>query len=623
MDAKPLSLGKIFGEKQRFVVPVYQRTYEWTVQRQLEPLFSQIEEKAKEYLATGKVAFSHYMGALLLIPDGDPVFGKVQVFNVVDGQQRLTTFHILVAALHRLALEFEFLEIAKQLAQLITLEEAASFSRQPTERYKLEPTKYDRQLFRDLIDLDRPALRKKYPDEYYKNGKPWDGARKPLAAYHFFLREAEEFLRDGVEGPLDETTRPIVERRLLAMSTILYEDFRLIVITLAQDDDAQVIFETLNSGGAPLAAMDLVRNDVFHRALRQGASEDDIVDQWSIFEDPFWKTESTQGRIKKPRMDFFLAHVLSAETGNVPLLSELFAEYKHFVASRGFRTPQEELAVLTKYVPIYRDLVDPPADGEIARLARRLVVFDVSTAYPLIMSIAVSDAPDEVKDRLYLLTASYVIRRALCGLTPKSYNRTFVELALWLKTTEISEECFRAFFRDHSAETYRFPSDDDLRAAVTGRPAYGWIQKHRVRLILEELEFAARDRFSISTKLPDGLSIEHIMPQTWETYYPLPNGELFRDDHLADAATKAVIDARRLRVDTLPNLTLLTPAGNSSAGNQPFADKRIRLNDSLLKLNVDAALEDHWDEGAIARRAQKIIQLGLALWPGLQAHVAP
>lgn len=94
MDAKPLSIGKILSERQRFIVPIYQRTYAWN-QRELEPLVDQIEAKADELLKTNKVAFSHYMGALLLIPDSDPVFGRIQAFNVVDGQQRLTTFHLL------------------------------------------------------------------------------------------------------------------------------------------------------------------------------------------------------------------------------------------------------------------------------------------------------------------------------------------------------------------------------------------------------------------------------------------------------------------------------------------------------------------------------------------------
>ena len=90
MDAKPLSLGKIVSERQRFVVPIYQRTYSWTVKEQLQALFDQIEDKTVERLTTGKVEFSHYMGALLLIPESDPVFGRIQTFDIVDGQQRLT-----------------------------------------------------------------------------------------------------------------------------------------------------------------------------------------------------------------------------------------------------------------------------------------------------------------------------------------------------------------------------------------------------------------------------------------------------------------------------------------------------------------------------------------------------
>ena len=83
------------------------------------------------------------------------------------------------------------------------------------------------------------------------------------------------------------------------------EDFRVIVITLDDTDDAQVIFETLNSGGEPLAAMDLVRNDVFHRAIRRDEDPEELMaKRWSVFENPFWKQEAIQGRIRKPRIDF-------------------------------------------------------------------------------------------------------------------------------------------------------------------------------------------------------------------------------------------------------------------------------------------------------------------------------
>lgn len=619
MDAKPLSIGKIFTEKQRFVVPVYQRTYAWTVKRQLDALFEQIVEKAKERLSTGKVAFSHYMGALLLIPVGEPVFGKIQVFNVVDGQQRLTTFHLLFAALHRTAMELGFHDIATQLAQLVLIEDGVPLESRD-ERYKLRPTGYDRQLFRDLIDLDRDAIRSKYPEQHYKNGKPLESAEKPLLAYSFFRHSALDFIRDiGEERQEDQ--KAVHRSRLLALSTVLYEDFKLIVITLSKEDDAQVIFETLNSAGEPLAAMDLVRNDVFHRAIRQGEDETAILQQWSVFEDQFWKTDQVQGRIKKPRIDFFLAHVLSAETGTVPLLSELYAEYKRFVAARNFKSTSEELAVLLKYMPAYRQLIDPPAQGEIARLAKRLSTFDVTTAYPLVLTIATEIAPDEVKDRLYLLVSSYIIRRALCGLPPKAYNRIFVDLAATLKQRGLSEDIFHFYFSSRAtAETVRFPSDDELRVSIASRPVYERIQRSRLRLILEELEFSARDRFNVHGTLQDSLSIEHIMPQSWEGAWPLQDGTLVTQRTTLTEEMRKLADARRVLVDALPNLTLLTPPANSSAGNQNFEQKKARLNDSLLKYNVDIASEPVWNEEAIGRQALKIHKLALSLWPAPRSN---
>src|SRR5260370_25600460 len=92
MDAKPLSIGKILGEKQRFVVPIYQRTYAWTVKEQLEPFFEQVETKATGRLNGQGTAYSHYMGAALVIPEGAPFCGRIHEYNVYHVHQRLITF---------------------------------------------------------------------------------------------------------------------------------------------------------------------------------------------------------------------------------------------------------------------------------------------------------------------------------------------------------------------------------------------------------------------------------------------------------------------------------------------------------------------------------------------------
>src|SRR5579862_1936564 len=153
MDAKPLSIGKILSEKQRFVVPVYQRTYAWTIRNQLLTFFEQIKEKANERLEQRPRSFSHYMGALIVIPEGDAVFGRIQAYNVVDGQQRLTTFHLFYAALRDLACELGLEQIGRQLHELLVIPDQGAMGAPQEERYKLQPTRRDQQLTRDLVDL--------------------------------------------------------------------------------------------------------------------------------------------------------------------------------------------------------------------------------------------------------------------------------------------------------------------------------------------------------------------------------------------------------------------------------------------------------------------------------------
>lgn len=617
MDAKPLALGKILSERQRFVVPVYQRTYQWT-RRELEPLFDQLEGKADELLSTGKVAFSHYMGALLLIPEGDPVFGQVQVFNVVDGQQRLTTFHLCFAALKDVARARGFEGLSKQIADLLVHGTDVPMQDARTERYKLTPTRFDRDLFQDLVDKTRPELTRLYAGEFYKNGNVLKTAPEALRAYSYFWDEAAEYITRGLWDEAGSLDLAAAELRLRALSTALFEQFRLIVITLSKDDDAQVIFETLNSGGKPLAAMDLVRNDIFLRAGRRNEDQAELLDNhWSIFEEAFWKQEQVQGRMRKPRIDFFLAHALAAETGAIVALGELFAEYKAFVAERAFTDAATELACLTEYVPIYRTLAAPDGATALSRLARRLNTFDVSTAYPLVFVIAASPAEEDVKERLYRLVSSYVIRRALCYLTPKAYNKTFVELAAQLKAKGVSDAAFAEYFATRLGDTIRFPDDAELRAAIRQRPQYGWIPQNRLRMILEELEFASRGKFNVMGSLQEGLSIEHVMPQGWSSAWTLPSGRAAPLDLVtgADETMRAEIETRKALIHTLPNLTLLTPPANASAGNANFTLKADRLKDSLLNLNMEILAAGSWDETTIAARADRLANLAVGLYP--------
>lgn len=619
MKADPFQIGDVLRDQKRFIVPIYQRTYAWTRTRQLEKLFDSIEGKARERLAGLGPAYPHYMGALLLSPRGKFVFNSIQVLDVVDGQQRLTTYQIFIAALRDLAKAIGDSSLADRLTPFLLNTDAKQLKDPKVERFKLQASQYDRPLFHDLVDLDRDALRKKHPAAFYKNGNIRDSESPlPLRAWWYFREEAEAFVREG--GDDDRSVR------LTALSAALLEDFRVIVITLDETDDAQVIFETLNSGGEPLAAMDLVRNDVFHRAIRRNEDVDALMEgRWSVFEDSFWKQEATQGRIKKPRIDFFLAHTLTAETGKEILLTELYAHYKSFVKERGFATVDAELDTLVRHAPTYRMLVAPTGAGALADLARQLHVFDVSTAYPLVFVIAASDADDEEKAALYRLISSYVVRRALCQLTAKAYNTTFVRVAASLREHGVSRKTFAAAFADTAGETVRFPADSELLTAILTLEQYDVIPTSRLRYLLGELEKASRDKYDETVSLRDDLTIEHVLPDKWAEHWPLPDGARAPHDHVvsADDPRHSGIRKREVLKHTLGNLTLLTPSGNPRLGNLPFTtvdasvglSKREALRTSLLKMNQEIAAHDDWSEDRIEARGKLLAKRVCALWP--------
>jgi Protein of unknown function DUF262/Protein of unknown function (DUF1524) len=613
MDARPLNIVTVLQDPKRFVVPVYQRTYEWTIDKQIEPFFAQVEAKAEQRLTGTGQQLPHYMGALLLMPRGTHAFGTLPVFDVVDGQQRLTTFQIFLSALKDLASSLGQDAIADQIKPYILNTAQALMRNEREERYKLYTTAFDRALFCDLVDRSHADLLALYPQHFYQNGNIRKGeAPKPLRAYCYLREEAEAFVTDATGGD--------AAAKLGALASALLEDMRVIVITLGAEDDAQVIFETLNSGGEPLAAMDLVRNDVFHRAVRIGEDVERLMEErWRTFEDPFWKLEVSQGRLNKPRIDFFLAHTLAAETGKEILLSELYARYKSFVTDRAFPNVDSELQALIRHAPTYRVLSQPSGDSALAKLARRLQAFEVSTAFPLIFVVANSDAPDSEKSALYELIASYIIRRAICeGLSSKNYNNTFIRVAGQLRSNGVNCASFAAAFADNDKPAVRFPGNAEVTGAILRHRQYGRIPQPRLKWVLSELEFASRTEYDETTGLQANLSIEHVLPDLWTTYWPLPDGNQVQEDKRTGLSPEQliVVEQRDNAKHTLGNLTLLTPPANTEGLNYAFVRKKDRLRTSLLRINQDIAEEPVWDEAAIHRRAERLAALAVRIWPG-------
>ncbi|MGB5198142.1 MAG: DUF262 domain-containing protein, partial [Candidatus Deferrimicrobium sp.] len=171
MKAEPFQIGDVLKDRKRFIVPIYQRTYAWTKGRQLEKFFDAIEANACERIVGKAPSFPHYMGAILLCPRGKYTFGAIPVFDIVDGQQRLMTYQIFLAALRDIAKSMGGTALAEQLTTFLLNPDTHLMKDSKNECYKLEAAAFDRTLFRDLINLDQGNLQNKYPNAFFKNGK--------------------------------------------------------------------------------------------------------------------------------------------------------------------------------------------------------------------------------------------------------------------------------------------------------------------------------------------------------------------------------------------------------------------------------------------------------------------
>ncbi|MCY3885541.1 MAG: DUF262 domain-containing protein [Gammaproteobacteria bacterium] len=298
MQTDDHAVEEILSEGRRFMVPLYQRKYQWH-DSQLLPFWEDVEAKANEILE-GTSKFQHYLGALILAPIGEAAqIGVTPRFQVVDGQQRLTTFQLFLAAIREVSLKHGCDDVAMHVQDYI-FNVLKSKDNDKLTRFKLTPTPTDRSIFHDIVEKDHDSIRNIYRSYYWRNRVPKNTPVRALRAYEEFHRLIDDFAQfgsaeltvqdgEGAKSQVisDETdTMDAIESRLEALLTSLLNRMKLVVITLEEDDDAQVIFETLNSKGEPLLAMDLVRNNIFYRAEQQQADIEELYHElWDPFDD--------------------------------------------------------------------------------------------------------------------------------------------------------------------------------------------------------------------------------------------------------------------------------------------------------------------------------------------------
>lgn len=641
MDAREFKVVDILSRNERFVVPLYQRQYQWhdalTQGGRTSAFWLDVAAKASEVLQGSARPFDHYMGALLLAPEtSQRSFGATPVVQVVDGQQRLTTFLILLAAMREVARVERHMQLVAQIEKYL-FNERGRADTDTLSAFKLTPTPVDRTVLLDILELPYDKVRAKHAQYYWGVGVPQNTSMRALRAYEYFKAQVEGFVASGVsdetEIDIDDTPEggsheagEDARRRLDALLEALVFHLKLIVITLGPDDDAQVIFETLNSKGQPLLAMDLVRNNIFHRAeaqFRADASRDGRSQAeelyhrvWRPFDDGWWRIDAPNARPARPRIDHFLANVLTAETGERITVRELYAEYRAWATPNRvsrFDNVEEELAILQRHAPTYETLEGRAThgDGTVAWLGDRLRLWQNTTAYPIAFQLAADVVDGETRRTIARWIDSYLARRLLCDLTAKNLNQILPRLSRVMHEKGVSVATVRDFFTSSTLDTVRFPDDEELRRGILQTRAYGRIPPRILSDILWQLEIASRTVKTEATARPPQLTVEHVLPQRWTDHWPLGGKTVSPLDR-----TEPGFDVREAALNTLGNLTIVTSSLNPALSNAAFAVKAKQLVEhSNLTLNHEIAQSGEWGEDAIRARGEKLAGRAARIWP--------
>jgi len=556
MKATEANLLEFIKKSNQFSIPIYQRLYSWT-EKECGRLWNDIMTVGSKNIP------SHFIGSIMYIEKGLYQISKQEPLLVIDGQQRLTTISLLLEALARKIGDNEVEGFsARKIRNYYLINSLKTGDR----KYKLLLSQNDRNTYISIIE------QREYPKE---------SSIRIKNIFEYFTSK------------IDKLSENDIQNLCLGLLKLFIVD-----ISLNRDqDNPQLIFESMNSTGKDLSQADLIRNFMLMRL------EGDI--QKRLYEDYWRPMELEFGQeAYDSHFDSFMRHYLTMKTGNIPKISEVYEEFKkYFYNSR--RDNEEELKELKKYAAYFCAMaLDKEEDKELKEAFSDLRELKVDVSYPLLLELyndykmGVLSKEDFIK--IIRLIESYVFRRAVCGIPTNSLNKTFATFGKSIIKEKYLESVKAHFIKMTSYR--RFPNDEEFKKELECRDLYNFRSRsYRSRsYLLRRLENHDRkERVNVSE-----YTIEHILPQ---------NTNLNHDWREALGPDWEKIQQKY--VHTLGNLTLT--GYNSEYSDKFFTDKRDMkggFRESPLKLNRGLANLDTWNEETILQRAENLSKEALKVW---------
>jgi uncharacterized protein with ParB-like and HNH nuclease domain len=539
------TLGQILYSPSQYVIPVFQRNYRWE-----ESQWSKLWESLEQIQEPEKKG-NHFMGFLVFVA-GLAQPGQHTAFHLIDGQQRLTTLSVLLAAIRNVAREVAQEEFADEIHQY----------------YPVHPLKKGDAHFR-LLPKERDH------DSYVAlvSGKGEPAGRLAEALGYFETQLSERAADDPAS--------------LRALFDTVAQRLEFMCATL-EAENAYNIFKSLNSTGVPLGASDLIRNFVFMHVVPEEHDEFDR-DLWNPLEERFTRADGTLDEERFSR--FFRDFLMSS--GRYVSPRETFAAFEARYEATNF-SPRELAQTLLDASADYeviagaRDDVDPSVTTALAGLN----ALESSTTYPLLLALFGSRRVGQIDGvglvRAIEMLRGFILRRFVCGESSRGYGQIFVRALS--KSEGAPLQSLENYLLDRG-----WPEDRRFLSSFVTFPLY---ERGYTKHVLEILE---RSR---GHKEPADLrdtEIEHVLPQT------------LSDEWRADLGSDAErIHADWLHCPG--NLTL--SGYNAELWNHRFSKKRQRYAQSNVVLTRELAKHECWDEGAIRERGERLAGEAAAIWTG-------
>ena len=551
MDARKGNIYEILNGNKQFLIPNYQRFYNWDME-QCKRLWNDIVEMQKK----GKVG--HFVGSIVNIAEQAMPTG-VQKYMIIDGQQRMTTLTLLLLALRDYAIKNpeDNTINSKRIDNMLLKNEYESGD----ERYKLLLTETDRDILIQLVEEKPIAV---------------DTRSRLLENYKFF---------SGKISDMELSPAQVYES---------IGKLQIVNITLDRTiDDAQAIFESLNSTGKELSESDLIRNYVL---MGLEPNEQNYVYEhlWRPMELLF--EYETQGSV----MDRFFKDYLTMKITRIPKQDRVYEEFKTYHLNCEFATIRELCQDIYTYAKCYTNMVfRRSSNSTLKSLYEDINDLRMEVSYPFLLKVH-NDYEEGLINvdelcEIIKLCISYVFRRSICDIPTNSLNKTFATLRNEIKTDDYVNS-IKAFFvlRDDYKE---FPNDDKFEKAFVSRDVYNMRSRN---FLLSHLE-------NYKNKAPiiiENFTIEHIMPQN-------PKLSIEWQQELGPTWK----DVQKTYLHTIGNLTLT--AYNSEMSDNPFMikmDMEGGFKESALRLNAYLVKLTEWNEQRIKERAKILADKAKEIW---------